>query len=1116
MMTKRLLAIILTICVMGGVMPAFDVFALNDDGYIYLSDINYLEKTDNFVGSTAGWGSIKKDENIEGGAISVFLDGVATTFDKGMAAHATSAIYYDISGYSEYTRFSAYVGINSTKTSGSGDGVSFVISVSDNLKDWTPVYTVAKISAGEDAVFVDVNLGGAKYLKLYSDKLGNNSYDHSVYADARLLKSTYNVSDDTPSAFKKPAEYNEKIMSDYEKLGENEALSDTLKRDILLRTFTARYGYYAIQRKARSSSSNKEAIEYIYNNTNVLKYFVMGGVKDRDSGTYSDSLDAWCSLYSAYKSDFSGSDGDMYLKLAVSLSIAYARSINYWVGSTRNSVPTERYAEFKYLITNGYFDKASGWSKEQFAALPIELMRLAVNSEIHEDEMVWLADWALKKGNGSVPTLSAYSFITYTFLQDYSYSKKGYPQFYDLSNYDTYNEKWGLDKMYLHASDNTDKSPLVSFGTENHPRLWMMFEAGSVCGGLAGTYEVLNEVYGIPAELINQPGHAATFVYGENDNGDGVWKIQNDVSNWKDSKEYNTFTPLKWNARDKVNYGYDGSFILLAQRAFNENEKLEDAMYYKYLADVYIAEENDVKLLDIYKKLLKIQPYNYDGILGVIDNMESINPSVYDYMKLAKHIVEQYTYYPLPMLDALKCIESKVETDPVAKVNFDTLRRTALEKASVATDSNSIQAAAVRDVAGKYLGKESEPFTFSFDGENAGKIVLSDNYAGSGVTWCYTLGGADLLDESLNPDKTGVVTVQTNEATLTSEEIKSISAENDICIYIVGANTTIYTIDITEGVAPTTKTLYGNDWENRFAGNSDCLEWHELGNAEWNDYTDETIFTGDKTIVVRYKANGTCLASGTAEYTFTEDTDTPECKYIPVSALKLDGYSSQQSVSDAAIHLIDGNMNTRWHNTWSGENNKYYAVEFDKERCITKIDYYPDEGGVNGQFKSGEIYITDDSSDEWSLVGSFTGFDTSKNVKTITLSSPVRCKKIKLVLTETYGSTVNVFACGRMLNFYEDATYGGNVGWSVTRHGNTVTAESLGSIESGKKITVTVAKFSNKNGDTVLSGCDTKSFNTVSGQSTYSVSFDNDINISNDEFVRIFLWDENMKPLTIA
>ena len=81
--------------------------------YRYISDMEYI--TDNRW-SYAGWGNIMKDKNIEGGTISLLLDGSRVYFKKGMGAHATSQLTYDISAYSDvYTRFVAKMGVDAER-----------------------------------------------------------------------------------------------------------------------------------------------------------------------------------------------------------------------------------------------------------------------------------------------------------------------------------------------------------------------------------------------------------------------------------------------------------------------------------------------------------------------------------------------------------------------------------------------------------------------------------------------------------------------------------------------------------------------------------------------------------------------------------------------------------------------------------------------------------------------------------------------------------------------------------------------------------------------------------------------------------------------------------------
>lgn len=63
-----------------------------DDKVLYLSDIPYLS-------AKIGWGTIGLDKTSSNGALSIKLNGSTTTIKKGIWAHATSTVDYDISEY---------------------------------------------------------------------------------------------------------------------------------------------------------------------------------------------------------------------------------------------------------------------------------------------------------------------------------------------------------------------------------------------------------------------------------------------------------------------------------------------------------------------------------------------------------------------------------------------------------------------------------------------------------------------------------------------------------------------------------------------------------------------------------------------------------------------------------------------------------------------------------------------------------------------------------------------------------------------------------------------------------------------------------------------------------
>ena len=70
------------------------------------------------------------------------IDGVSNSFDKGMWAHATSVLVYDLSNY-HYDYFTTLLGLNTTSTA--GNGVTFRIYTSEDGTNYKLEYEVAKL-----------------------------------------------------------------------------------------------------------------------------------------------------------------------------------------------------------------------------------------------------------------------------------------------------------------------------------------------------------------------------------------------------------------------------------------------------------------------------------------------------------------------------------------------------------------------------------------------------------------------------------------------------------------------------------------------------------------------------------------------------------------------------------------------------------------------------------------------------------------------------------------------------------------------------------------------------------------------------------------------------------
>ena len=259
--------------------------------FYYLSDMEYIT-TNRW--SYAGYGSIMKDKNINGEKISLIIDGSKIIFNKGIGAHASSQLTYDISEYSdEYTRFVAKLGIDSSQN-GKGD-VWFRISVSNDGIEWKELYKSESITSNQSAYAVDIDISNYKYLRLYADQNGGNGNDHSVFGDARLVKRDYDLNSELYQGVHR-LEYYDEILS---KNNVDYNYENNLKL-VLEREFVSRVGFWAIQDAiSKGGEDIVNVINWLKNDSDALELFINSG-EIKNGVTW---LNALSQLYKNFKSD---------------------------------------------------------------------------------------------------------------------------------------------------------------------------------------------------------------------------------------------------------------------------------------------------------------------------------------------------------------------------------------------------------------------------------------------------------------------------------------------------------------------------------------------------------------------------------------------------------------------------------------------------------------------------------------------------------------------------------------------------------------------------------------------------------------------------------------------
>lgn len=1022
----------------------------------YLSDKQEVEKR-------VGYGSFGKDRNTEmkqnGEGLQVKTRGEKVTFPKGIFAHAPSTVIYDVSELKDkYPNFAGYLGID--LRSGGGNGVIFKISVSDDKNSWEEIYNSGVVTIN-DAVYVNLSMKGKKYIKLEADSNGENSRDHVVYADAGFVTNDYTPSENYNAPIKTVAEYDEEL-SKINFRDKNAVNNNT--QTIYQRELVNQAGFYTINKvyemeDERGNKLYKDAIEYLLKDKEALYYYINGGPKP-SQGTYENSLIAFGKLYNAYKGELdNNSENDLNIRLAVSVASAYAnpKTVRFWTGNdnpnsgveaVQKEDPVRRYATYKKLSEQGnYMDKISTlakepsrnmgnaiWSGKQFKELSVPMMRWVVDSRMHEDEFEWLAQyitqWASEEENKNKNFLDSYMYV---------HNKQGNWQYTDEKYYSQqkraeWNKKYKFDD-FKSFDDN------AKYGTKDLIRSWIVWEEGGVCGAYAKTYTNLAEVAGRPSIVTGQPAHAAALTWqwvsdgGPDHKGQYEWRIQNNAWSLREtSSEYEDYL-LGWGNRRKMgnidtNRNRASSYTLLATDVIQDWDAYVMAKKYTLLAN---SLKDFSAKREVYYRALTESPRYLDATYGMLDmylNKPDLTSA--ELNRFMKETASRYTYYPMVMADLLREIElSGKLTDPVHMAELYMERQRALEEAyTLRKDTKNLTADDYEktrqpwyagDVARAILEKDhSRIASFSFDGDNAGKIVLTKNLTEKGLKMKYSLDGGKTWKTS---DKDVI--------SLTNDELKSITVENDIQVTVEGATEDMYgrlpicVIDIMEQEAP--KNIEANDKEDLLLGDVSNLEYSEDGGNTWKPYEQNGLknqnrFTGEKKVTVRRGSHGQYVASKTAEYQFKNADDKNEEKYLQLQYVSMHEFSSQQNEGNqAAKNLIDGQRNTNWHSKWDVQDKKEYSVKFDKARRISKLEYVPSVGGSNGRWEEVEIYGSNDGK-TWTKIGKSGQLANDVNAKEIKVDSSKAWQYIKVKGLHSYSHDGNKdkYFSGSMLNFFED------------------------------------------------------------------------------------------------
>ncbi len=970
-----------------------NTYLLSDKSKVkYLSDLDYI--TDNNW-SYNGWGghSITVDKGQEGNPISLFIEGEKRSFAKGIVIHAKGQATYDISEYSnKFSRFIAYLGVDASKTQESNFWIEILASNDGN--NWDSLHKTSNIVAKSNAVQVDLSVKGYKYLRIYVDPNGGNAADHGTIANARLVTEDF---DKDALSFPRihKLEYYDEILSAHDV----EYNMENNYRLILEREIVNKFGYWTIQNLSEVSNDAMNTLNWIFDSNEVMEQMIEVGPVNAPK-----FLEDFMLIYSKHKEDLKESNGYVYQKMMIALSAAHSSDIllsPLRFGAYDNYNILTRYELLKDSFDNKKFKRLTTNSltgtlvdNEWFKDYSIPLMRTVIHDASSDIDFKWLNGYSHDK-------------IDFNFwVVPYISPNYGQPRFYDELNREKYTKNYLLDKYN------------VPYGVNSGQHYWMVVEGGGICWNQSRFGQALYRVNGIPAVGAYRPGHEFFFNYFQDENGNGYWTGRyggwsGTGTTWGGAARVRY--PLDWANKYFTNQHISGSnsasssgYLYLAQANLNEYDKYKESLYYNLVSNSYT--ENNKKL-ETYFKALEINKLNldtYDYIITLYKTMSADGTiTSNDWYDLSLQIIDAYTYYPVAMYDLLKL--TRPYLDGANKLDIDRLEKEALNKATNATSDLTNSAEGAREHANWLLGKaQPDPMTFSFDGENGGKIVRNPSYQ---IAWGYSLDGGKTYTEQVNVDS----------VTLTKEEIESITAENDIIISFMGLADYRFTINITNGSIA--NNLYANDLENRVIGINLRYEWRNSETDEWTSYaTASPNNTGDKTLYVRVGATGHQLPSESRPFTFTEDNQSDTERYVNLSKIKLHSFSSQHNNTDQkAANALDGNINTMWHSNWNGsDSERYIVMELAEPITLTALEYYPRQDASNGRIKSARISVSMDGKN-WTDVVTETNWPDDKTPKKVNIDAAKEAKYVKLTSDAYYGDGRS-FISATMINLFEDMT----------------------------------------------------------------------------------------------
>ncbi|AJH17110.1 putative mucin/carbohydrate-binding domain-containing protein [Bacillus mycoides] len=375
--------------------------------------------------------------------------------------------------------------------------------------------------------------------------------------------------------------------------------------------FISQTGAATMDAFAKKDADHQKFLSWAMKNTDVMNTYLEGGSPTGKNPV--NALEIWHTIWNADADSHKG----LYLKLAISTSLAHAEPIKYWT-SNKPINPLTRYQHYKSADQNNELLPC-------FRTYDVWHLRLVVNTWSPEEDLTWARNMI----NTEHPELK-------------SQDKVGESAY--LIKYTTHNK----DGVSIHAGNDA----FYGLGWN----LSSIYRFGGVCGNISKFGTQVSQAFGVAAMPVGQPGHCALIW----NNKPSSWNLGNDISGWGESSRHDA-TVIPWSDNSPTN---QVPYMLLFENAERDPVKLDQSERLRWLAKAITSADNKIA---IYKISTNILPINFLVWKDYVSLMLQ-NPNVTDaeWKELNNSIISVFANEPRPMMDLLTQIKSHVpNTDDI-------------------------------------------------------------------------------------------------------------------------------------------------------------------------------------------------------------------------------------------------------------------------------------------------------------------------------------------------------------------------------------------------------------------------------------------------------------------